>query len=369
MTDTQSEKETWKAYALEDYRQAAATLVHFSTKGVNSNAEAGGVRLGPDDGLSLPYVSARCLLARGVVLAADYTKNAGSTATLVKQIRMVASGEHGETLEAAEAIQAAVAQAQAGHYETGTDTVSPRLRQLLLPKGGGEYLAITPLPAGGLSAIINERVRAYHEDINEAYKQAGDGPTDHIPRRLRLATLGIGGTNPRNVGSLALEMQTALVFDAPAENPALRDAYRIHYQGIPIRLPYRAMLAWRRWRDRAEILNDGSLPTNLEAREQEQALLLDMAQAVLRSGTEAFQLLRRHQDELPAGKWLADGLDDPVIRGLIDPGERDNSWPRQFGERLAAEIGRYAPDAGGVLVVLNSEAQATLAGWFEEMAR
>lgn len=367
--ETQPDKETWKAYPLDEYRNVAAALVHFSTKGVNSNAEAGGVRLGPEAGLHLPYVSARCLLARGVDLAADYTKNAGNTATVVKQIRLLAGGGHGETPETAQAIQAAVAKAMAGAYQTGTESVSPRLRQLLLPKGEGEYLAITPLPAGGLSAVVNERAKAHNESVDEAAKQAKGDEAAAVPRRLRLATLGVGGANPQNVGALVREMQTALVFDAPIENRALREAYRIHYQGIPLRLPYRAMLAWRQWRDRAAILNDGGLPTGLEAREEERALLLAVAKAVLHSGTEALRLLQKHQEELPGGELLSSELEDSVARGLVDPAERGNDWAKAFGERLAGEIGRYAPDAQGVLVALNSEALAAMAGWFEEATR
>lgn len=369
--ETKPEKEAWKPFSPDVYRDVARTLVHFSTKGVNSNAEAGGIRLGRESGLNLPYVSARCLLERGVELAVDCTKNAGNTATVVKQIRKLATDEHGESVDAAKAIRAAIVNAVANGDEFGTETVSPRLRQLLLPRENGEYVAVTPLPAGGLSEVINERIQAHHTAIDEAHKQAkDDGSTiAHIPHRLRIGTLGVGGANPQNVGALVREMQTLLVFDAPTENPELRDAYRIHYQGIPIRLPFQGMKAWRTRIDRAMAANGGKLPTDLNARVVEQDLLLNVVKTVLRSGAKALALLENHQEQLPGGALLSSELQDPVIRGLIVPAERGNDWARAFGERVAKEIGSYSPDKQGVLVALNSEALTTMARWFEEEAR
>jgi hypothetical protein len=370
--DNKAEKDDWKPYSLAEYREVAASLVHFSVKGVNSNAEAGGVRLGPEAGLNLPYVSVRCLIGRGIRLAVDYTKNTGNIATVVKQVRKLEGAEHGETGEQAERINAAVANALIGGFETGTAQVSPRLRQVLLPKGEGHYLAATPLPAGGLSKVINERVEAHNTSIAEAYKQAKDtgAATAGIPRRLNLSTLGVGGANPQNVGALVREMQSLLVFEAPTENRSLREAYRIHYQGIPLRPPARAMRAWREWQDRIKDVHGGVLPTDMETREAEREWVVAIALGVLRAGEQAYRLLERHRDELPGGELLAKDLEDAVIRGLINPDERERDWPRSFGQRLAEEVGRYRGwDGESYLVLLNSEALAAIAGWFEEEAR
>ena len=357
------------------YLDLAEKLVHFSFKGVNSNAEAGGVRLGPEARLDLPYVSARCLLARRMGLAVDYTKNTGPVATPVatvaKQIRMLATDEHGEDPTTAESMRATIAKTTGSAYETGTESVSPRMRQLLLPKETDQYFAITPLPAAGLSQIINARVRSHNDQVTDAYKQAekSKSPTALIPRRLHTAMLGVGGSNPQNVGSLVREMQSPLVFDAPTENQALREAYRIHYQGMTIRLPYAEMHTWAKWRKQAAAANNGTLPTDLEAREAERTLLLKVARTILLAGQEALKLLETHRNDLPGEALLADTLKDPVIRGLIDPAERDSAWPRTFGERVAKEIGRFPPDRQEVLVILNSDAIADIAAWIEEVAR
>lgn len=361
--DVKPEKDEWKSYPTAAYQDVAAKLVHFSAKGVNSNAEAGGVRLAPAAGLSLPYVSARCLLAHGATLQTDYTKNAGNTATVVKQMRKLQSGEHGETPAEAEKALAVITQAQASGYQEGTEFVSPRLRQLLLPRGNNDYLAVSPLPCGGLSKEINSRVQAH------TVKQARGSGEGEIPHRLRVGILGVGGANPQNVGSLVREMQTVLVFGAPRENQGLRAAYRLHHSGIRIGLPHAAMQAWCRWRDKAKAGNDGKIPTDMRSREAERDLLQNVTQAVLQSGREALALLESQREQLPNGQLLSAGFEDAVIRGLIDPTERDKDWPRQFGVRVAEAISHYSfgEKQGGI--ALDSGSLDHIASLVEEVAR
>jgi hypothetical protein len=369
--DTQPEKDDWKPYPASVYREVAAGLVHFSAKGVNSNAEACGVRLDPGAGLPLPYVSARCLLAHGVTLQADYTKNAGHTATVVKQMRKLMSGEHGEVPEEAREALAAIAPALASGYREGTDYVSPRLRQLLLPQGGNDYVAVSPLPCGGLSREINGRLQAHNQAVDDAMKHAresGAGAAE-IPRRPRTGILGVGGANPQNVGSLVREMQTVLVFEAPHEDQALRTAYRIHHNGIRLGLPRGAMRAWREWRDQAKAGNGGRIPTDMASREREKTLLLDAIEAVLHSGREALRVLESQAEKLPNGELLSADFEDGAIRGLIDPAARDKEWPRRFGERVAREIGRYSFGQHEGVAALDSDSLALIARWAEEAAR
>lgn len=374
-----TEKAEWKAFPLETYRQAAAALVHFSAKGVNSNAEPFGVRLGRDDGLALPYVSVRCLMAQGAALAVDYAKNPGGeslaaagetakTADVYRQIRQLQAGEHGQAEETAAPLLAAIAEALAvAHADPeGLRQVSPRLRQVLLPKDG-DYVALTPLPCAGLSREINRRVRQHNEAAKEARKN-GDAAS---PRQLPLAGLGVGGSNPQNVGALVREMQTALAFDAPKEHRAIRLAFAIHHRGIPIALPRRLMLAWHDWRHRAMAENGGVPPTDMAARQAEQAHVEALARAVLRQGEKAWRVLEAWRDILPDAAPLSPELSDAVMRGLIDPGERGKDWPRCFGERVAEAVGRYAAglDARERLIALDSASLHRIARWVEELAR
>jgi hypothetical protein len=356
----------WKPFTTAEYREVVSRSVHFSAKGVNSNAEAFGIRLSGDAALPLPYVSVRCLMARGVPFATDYTKNTGSIATVFKQIRALTSGEAEIDPEEARAHLAAIAEAEAIPHREGANAVNPRLRQILLPKGGG-YVAVTPLPSGGLSREINRRVAAHHERITEARKDvSADTPT---PEYLRLGTLGVGGANPQNVGSLVREMQTALCFTAPAEDPELRIVYSIHYRGLRLGLPRRLMMAWRDWRDVAKARNQGRLPTDMASREAERDLLLAVGRAILNQGERARQRLEAQRERLPGRRLLSPELADGMLRGLIDPAERERDWPRQFGERVARTIGAYVfPDRGGV-EPLDQDSLDHIARFMEELAR
>ncbi|MGH9799601.1 MAG: hypothetical protein ACRD82_04490, partial [Blastocatellia bacterium] len=275
-------------------------------------------------------------------MALDYAKNPGGDKTgpdgaikvadVIKQIRLLQASEikaEQAEIEQAEALKTLLAAKveQAYADSGGLEYVSPRMRQLLLPKDKN-YVAITPLPCGGLSQEINRRVQAH----NDAAKDTG-------LISIKLATLGVGGSNPQNVGSLVREMQTAMVFSAPTEDRFLRLAFAIHHNGIAVQLPRKAMQSWQDWRIGAAAKNNGLIPTDMNSREKERTLVQGVAEGILHQGCKALQLLEQHQI-LIGEELLAEGV-DPVSRGLIDPSQRDRGWPRAFGERVAAAIGSY----------------------------
>ena len=133
----------WVELPHELYAQTAAELVTFSLKTVNSNAPAGGIRLGPEQALNLPYVSARTLLGAGETPALDYMANAGKTATAVKQMNQVQEGVATAPADEAARLLRTLADATAQGAQIGVDKVSLRARQLLLPRQDG-YVAVTP---------------------------------------------------------------------------------------------------------------------------------------------------------------------------------------------------------------------------------
>lgn len=367
---TKSEKDQppWQQIPLQVYRAEAGELVHFSAKIVNSNAEAFGVRLGQQSGLTMPYVSARCLMGRGLALDLDYIQNPAAAKAadgskkidVIKQIKRLLSEDlgsmeaDGEDLPALKSALTGVT-AQIFISEAGFRQVSPRLRQLLLPKGDS-YVSLTPLPSAGLSQAINLRVQAHNSTAKE------NGFSNFLA-----ATLGIGGSNPQNVGSLVRETQTAWAFSAPAENRAIRAAWAIHHQGIAIRLPYRAMLAWKTWREQVAAQHGGQIPTDMRHRDRERQLVLEVAQGVLTQGRKALRLLAKQRDLL-GEQYLSDALTDTVVRGLIDPSQRDKVWPRAFAERIASAIGRYKT-GDDLFLPLDGGSLQRIARWLEEAVR
>jgi hypothetical protein len=143
-------------------------LFHFSCKTVNSNTAAGGVRLGADQALDLPYVSARTLLSEGRSIGLDYLVNAGSDATVFKRVRQ-SIGEidpndiDGPVFRQAVSEKYQVLSGQ--HRERGLDSVSPRLRQLLIPvHGQARYVALTPLGSAGLCETVKAVSRQRQEE-------------------------------------------------------------------------------------------------------------------------------------------------------------------------------------------------------------
>ena len=350
----------WAEFPLEQYRQTAEQLVHFSCKTVNSNAPPGGVRLNATAALDWPVVSVRTLLAAGVDIPLDYTKNTGKTATIVKKMRQVALDETPKNVapEQVQALLAVVKQATATPYEEGTAEVSTRLRQILLPQGPGCYVAVTPLGSTGFSAVLNRK-------IIELRKREPDW-------RWRRGYLGYGGSNPQNAGSLVREMRTPLVFQAPLEDSLTQRVLALHYRGVTLRLPHRRMVAYRAWRDGQLAQGSGVMLSDARRRQQEAEHVQEIARVLLKRGALARDLLREYQDRLPrlpgATSLLDPQLTDSVARGLIEPESRAADWAAAFGQRVARAMTSYRFGTQGSMM-LATPAVAQLAQWIAEVAR
>lgn len=323
----------WVDLPHELYAATCAELVTLSVKTVNSNAPACGIRLAIEQALRLPYVSARTLLGAGEVPALDYPANKGRVATAVKQMNQLREGVAAAPADEAEGILAMLAQATARGVRIGTDKVSLRARQVLLPRQGG-YVSATPMTAGGVSQKIRTRVREH----NERVKEVQDGSL----RRIPVAVFGLGGSNLQNVGSLARDMQRPLVFFAPTEDRELKAVLALHFQGVRIRLPRPLLRSFRDWCSDCRRRNGGRIPTTMDIRDEEITHIGAIARAVLAQGEAARERLLAQRDALPAGGTpLISAEADPLARGLVDPDLRDGDWPRAFASRLAALIVDY----------------------------
>lgn len=319
----------WIDFPPDIYQEEAARLVHFSGKTVNSNAPACGIRVGRDSGLDLPLVGVRTLLVDGVAVPLDYTRNAGKTATVVKQMRLAESADPPEVVpvEQLRTIQRIGAEAAITAYEEGTDNVSPRLRQILLPKSDGQYLAITPLGSSGLSAVLNQKLAALPEQKKAPFSRA---------------LLGMGGSNPQNVGALVREMRNPLLFRSPDEKPLLRRALSIHHKGISLEPPPRLLKDYCAWVNSQLQAHDDEMPSTMKIRQDQADRIGAIAKVVIQRGRRARELLETHRHALPlppeATSLLSRELKDDLLRGLIESKERDAGWNYRFGMQLAREI-------------------------------
>lgn len=330
--------DSWKVFPLSAYLGLIKDMAHFSAKSVNSNAEAGGIRLTGTAALHRPYLSVRTLLGAGQTVELDYLKNAGTTATLTKQLRVAMAGK--APPEEGPALCNAYRQALDKPMQTGLDQVSPRLRQILLPRPDAPngYLAITPLSAAGTASLTTRWVR----DHNAARKAGTKDKATH--RRLRTATLGFGGSNPQNVGSLIRDLQTLIVAEGPTESPGLRAALALHYQGPELRMPAQAVAAYADWRAEAMAAHQGRIPTDLPHRTAEREKLQALARAVMAGVEKQCSVMRRHADRLPLCEQ-PDGersLFAPAVpawrKGLLEAGWRQSDWARETGLHLAAAL-------------------------------
>lgn len=317
----------------EVYRQHFADLCHFSFKTVNSNTPEGGVRLADSDALpGLPYVSTRTLIGR-IEIALDYIKNAGVTAKAVKHLRL-AQTRDGEPVKVSamaerDKLLDTYREVTEGRKEIGTDAVAPRLRQILVPKEG-KYTALTPLVSAGFMQHLQDRLQPYR-------------PQKDQPRRfpsLKQGFLGLGGSNPQNIGSLVRYMQRPLLFGSPQENPDIRKAYSVYYRGASLEMPRAAMENYRVWRQDLMVKNGGSMPTDFHLRAEEEERVL----AIIRKVCARLEVLREfmevNREWLPQGKLTSPTL-SPLQQGIFEPRQRNSAWEEAIASTLADKLAFY----------------------------
>ena len=380
--------EEWKPYPPQKYREETESLVHFNSKTVNSNASLVGIRLGPNAALDLPYVSLRTLLGSGLSFPLDYAEGGASKAGIVKQINWVlADAPEAKDAGADEkkAIIEGIAAANASGYSTGKEYVDHRLRQLLIPKkdAPGGYVSMTPMTAGSICPLFFDREQGLVPHHNEAAKAEADGPR----RKLRQAQLGIGGSNPQNIGSLVRSMQRPLLVAAPGASASTREAFALYHKGLSLdvhapgsfREAVQLYAAFREDVLKAE--PDKSVIT-LRERKREEELVAAIGLAVLDMAAEAQELLAQHAHLLPEDELLPH-LDPPrharvsplvrplEIRGLLDPSLRGlcDNWSRGMARLAVAKMLMPHKGTGQSLLKLDSSARVSLEAIMEEVFR
>ena len=394
----------WKHQSEETYRKTAEKLVHFSSKTVNSNASAAGIRLSASDGLDLPYVSARTLIHAGVELELDYAEGGAAQAGIIKQIMACRTSDpfaDAASPEEKACIQPLLEKIRNEHFELGTDKVDLRLRQILIPKENapGGYVAVTPVTSGSVCHILfnNETglVPKHNKDASDALKNKKEtSPLSFI----RQARMGIGGANPQNVGRLTRNMQQPILVSAPEQNTSLRHAFSLYHKGLTLDFnrygPYwNALIVYSIYRDELTDKAKDTMYTTMKIREGETRQFHGLGALVEAQAQKAFSILYRHREDLPQEHPLESGAEKEyelvsrkvsgAIRGLLDPrlrktdyqkdkAGREMNWPREIAAHITRAITtvRHVRNGESILLFpLDDSAKTDLANQLEEYFR
>lgn len=376
--DQVAEVSDWKRFEAEEYKQVVRTLVHFSSKTVNSNATASGVRLAKEDALNLPYVSARTLLNSGVRLRLDYLEGGANQAGKFKQVNAVvgeAEFAKGALPEERKAIFDALADAEKSRYETGLTLVDSRLRQLLVPREGSpgeDYVSLTPITSSGVCHYILDSDGGLVKIHNISARENKNAGNQDL-RLIRQAQFGIGGSNPQNIGCLVRSMTRPIFVKAPGSHSSLKQAFSFFYRGIRISF-FPGSPGWDLLEEyrvlRSMIAEEHSRLSPMELRNEEKRIISAIVTSFLVRGSEALECLRLHCHELPKDHLLQEGEYElvsrrvpGVIRGMIDHrlrefdygGSEDGrpiNWPREAAKYIALSISTAKRKVQGELVPL-----------------
>lgn len=323
------ERKAWKTFGNEVYQEVTGGLVHFSAKTTNSNTPPCGIRLGADKKTTLRYLSVSALDP----IPADYTNTGtnGINATVLAQISAAIEGNAHELFDGippgeVETIRSLAEDILTTPFEMGTGTVGMRLRQVIVQDALGNDLAITPLQSAGFSSALDDRLRL-RQDANK----------DNRKRYWSRGFLGIGGSNPQNVGRYVRAMNRPLFFTAPGENKDTRAAYAIHHRGVSLKPPHELLVGYARWRKQMLAVTGGVMPSNVASREKEADFVREIVRAIAARALEARQQLEDSEEQLPGENLLADDMND-LMRGLLISTERTTEWLREFAQRLHREI-------------------------------
>ena len=341
----------WVLHPSEAYGQALSSLVHQSFKTVNTNAEAGGVRIPASKALNLPYVSARTLIGAGICLRMDRYVGAANH-VIYSQIDAVSIGRTEGVPESELAlIKARLTEVQNEGAVFGGDHVSPRMKQVLLPKGD-TYVAISPVSCAGVAIVLQE-ARSRH---NERVFENRENKTVNVGKPISAASFPVGGDKSLNAGGLVYRMQQTFYATSPSSQQDVKYALALHYSGFSKPpLPASLMREYVAWRLQVREMTD----RNMVTRSRHSEIAQGIAKAILRIGANARGVLLEHSSVLPDEAVQRDGLISEKVnawsRGLLDKSARSKDWPSLMARVTARAMSAWEIEPGKPLALSQGE--------------
>lgn len=327
----------WKSLAPGVARATLSKGVHYSSKPVNTNASASGVRLARDDKPEIPFVCYATLNVDRRVTT--YIEGGAPAAGPFNQASSVIEGivDDQYTGCSAEQRQQVMEEAQVldSAFVLGGDLVDARMRQIFIPIASEAPVLLTPLHSPPFSGELKRRT-----DAEKALHFDEQSRSSSMLQR-RIAILGIGGANNQNVGRNIYPMTRPLVFDAPRESPALRKAFAVHHKGLDLQqlLPKDKLQELTTWREKHR-LDSGSMESTMKTRAEEEQMLKSIARLVLHRAKSLTDEIDVIGDALPS---RASPDLSYMQQGLLDPALRNKEWPRTFAVDLIIAIEAYRP--------------------------
>ncbi len=327
----------WKDIDIADYQEFLSnSAVHFSTKATNSNARAGGIRLGSDEKLTLPYV---CLQTTRENVGLEYVSSVDQR--ILKQIEWCLDPETRSQIpgskEEVEQIIADYHNLSNSHLDVGTDYVSPRLRQLLFPAPDSvetKYVGVTPLRSTTFCQLIDQKIKTANDNAEAKHGKK--------VRKLRGVHMGFGGANPQNSGRHTRSLHRPLMFMSPTEDKQTSRAFSIFYKGVSLHPSEIIMQDYRKWKLALLAKYPDGIPTNLRLKEQEKGIVQHIVLQILKKGEWAREILLQNEKVLPVSQQgLVSENVASVPAGVIDEKLRDQAWIDEFAQHMAKQIADF----------------------------
>lgn len=321
-----------------EQKKAIHECVTHSFKYTNSNCSAGGVRVGKDSALKLPFISVRTLVDSANILA-DYDSN---TPVRSKQITEAVKKLTDRADEATKEVVNEYRDALKTSYCSNLENIDPRLRQVLMPVSfgdKGDYLSLTPLACADLSRKFITSLRNHNKNRSE--QDSGDKD-----RYLTVSELGFGGANKQNAGYLISigGLLNQLYTKAPETDFDKSRLYQYFFKGVPVFIDKNSLEQF------SKFLAEHELNENREVREKQRLILLKMLVPVFEKASEVATILYDYQDQLPVEKENEGALISHKVSdlnaGLIFKEKRHKDWIYDFSIVIARYINQKLEDMG-----------------------